>query len=129
MHKERNIKYLKKSFHSAEGCCYTRKNSKNVDVEKYHLFLFLSFFIAQNVRLSRERVSQWSLKCTYIHTYIQTYIHTRGQWCSFSVKHLCLSASFSRVEIFPGLYNLPYVHTIHVVTPSTYALRRDTPPV
>ena len=43
-----------------------------------------------------------------------------------------LSAFFLRsalVEIFPDLYNFPDTHTIIVVTPLTYALHVDMPPV
>ena len=52
-------------------------------------------------------------------------MNTHGWQYGFSERLLCSA----RVEIFPSLYNFPEAHAILMVTPPTYALHMDLPPV
>ena len=101
---------------------YTWKNkNNNADIFKYDWLFCSFFFIAQNVHMGRVRMNQrWGWNAL---------AHTLGQWCSFSVKSLCFSASFHWVKIFPGLSNFPDAHAILAVAPPAYVLHMDMPPV
>ena len=46
--------------------------------------------------------------------------HKEGGQCGFPVKPICLSASFSKFEIFIGLYNFPDTHAVLVITTHAY---------
>ena len=63
----------------------------------YFSFCDTKYTYGQSVGESRRYLS--------LHTH--THTHTKERQCCFSVKLLCLSVSFCRVEVFPGLYNFP----------------------
>ena len=65
----------------------------------------------------------------------------RAIWCKVNIQNDITTCSFSAdllhcsllissgVKIFPGLYNFLGVNAVLVVTPSTYTLHVDMPPV
>ena len=91
------------------------KKDNNADVWKYNLFLFSSFYYP---------------KCSYGYCgkkSVMAEMHTRGRRCGFSMKPLCLSASFCPVQDHPWFISFFCAHAILVVTPTRYTWTRFLP--
>ena len=78
---------------------YSRERQQRWGAKNIICF-FSDPFVTRNIRMDRVRKNRRGPTCTY----------TLVRRSDYSMKSLCLSDSFSWVEIFPGLYNYPDTH-------------------